>query len=86
MKNPNLELYYFPSCPFCQIVLRTITNLNLDVKLTNIHEDENARKKLFKDTHRYTVPCLYIDENPMHESYDIIDWLEKNQSNLDKAK
>ena len=86
MNKPKLELYYFPSCPFCQIVLRSISHLGLKGKLTNIHVDSQAREKLFQDTKRYTVPCLYIDNNPMHESYDIIAWLEKNEGTLDKAQ
>ena len=84
MKTPNLNLYYFPSCPFCQIVLVKVNELNLDVILTNIHEDDQAREKLYHDTGRYTVPCLYIDENPMHESRDIINWLQNNKDRLAK--
>lgn len=85
MKTPNLDLYYFPSCPFCHFVVSKINQLGVKVKLTNIHEDESAREKLFSDTGRYTVPCLYIDDRPMHESSDIINWLEQNQAGLEKA-
>jgi len=80
----DLNLFYFPSCPFCQIVLEAIDQLNLDIKLTNIHESLDARKKLYMDTGRYTVPCLYIDGSPMHESSDIIDWLIKNGQKIKK--
>jgi len=86
MKTPKLDLYYFPSCPFCYIVLQKIEELNLLVTLKNIQEDANARDKLYKDTGRYTVPCLYINDDPMHESRDIMDWMDKNKTNLDKAK
>ena len=47
--------------------------------------DELAYEKLVKDTGRSTVPCLYVDDNPMHESSDIIDWLQANQSKLEKV-
>ena len=86
MKNPKLALYFFPSCPFCQFVLQAIYSLQIKVELINIHEDINARDKLYNDTGRHTVPCLYIDENPMHESSDIIAWLKDNQETLEKAQ
>lgn len=36
------------------------------------------------DTGRRTVPCLYIDNQPMFESQDIMEWLRDNESNLEK--
>lgn len=73
----KLELYYFPSCPYCQIVLSAIreTGLKDQVVLKNIHADPADREKLIKDTGRGTVPCLYIDGKPMHESAEIAAWL-----------
>ncbi|MFI5389898.1 MAG: glutaredoxin family protein [Bacteriovoracales bacterium] len=80
----KLDLYYFDSCPFCQIVLKVIKELNLLVDLKNIHEDERNLLKLYKDTGRRTVPCLYIDGVPLFESLDIIEWLRKNSNQLEK--
>ncbi len=80
----KLDLYYFDSCPFCQIVLKVIKELNLLVHLKNIHEDERNLLKLYSDTGRRTVPCLYIDGVPLFESLDIIEWLRKNSNNLEK--
>ena len=80
----KLELYYFPSCPYCQIVLNAIKKFDLTEKviLKNTREDSSSRDKLVKDTGRGTVPCLYIDGKPMHESSDIVDWLKANAKNL----
>jgi glutaredoxin 3 len=74
----KLELYYFDECPYCHIVLEAIDRLNLrsQVKFINTIRDPKAKKKLIDDTGRGTVPCLYIDDHPMHESRDIIRWLE----------
>lgn len=83
--TPKLELYYFPSCPYCQIVLDAIEDLDLLVELSNIQTDRNKADQLIKDTGRRTVPCLYIDQKPMHESADIIRWLKNNHLNLQKA-
>jgi glutaredoxin 3 len=81
-----LKLYYYDSCPFCQIVLKIIKDLNLLVDFKNIHQDEKNLQKLLKDTGRKTVPCLYIDENPLFESLDIVAWLKKNADNLEKVQ
>jgi glutaredoxin 3 len=80
----KLELYYFDSCPYCQIVLRTISKLGLESKITfnDTMKNSSHREKLIKDTGRATVPCLYIDDKPMHESSDIADWLETHASEL----
>lgn len=79
----KLELYYFPSCPYCQKVLNKISDLDIkSVELKNIMENSDDRKKLLADTGRQTVPCLYIDGKPMHESDDINAWLTQNNSRL----
>lgn len=75
----KLELYFFPQCPYCQIVLEALRVTGLEDKTTyyNIMEDSHRRDKLIKDTGRKTVPCLYIDDKPMHESRDIANWLHQ---------
>jgi len=78
----QLVLYYFPSCPYCQYVLEVIEKHQIKVQLNNIHEGETHLKKLVADTGRRTVPCLYIDGVPMHESGDIMMWLESNLGKL----
>lgn len=79
----KLELYYFNECPYCQIVLRKIQQLNIqNVVMKNIREDQEALNKLVNDTGRKTVPCMYINDKPMHESSDIANWLEENKDKL----
>jgi glutaredoxin len=77
MTKKKLELYYFDECPYCQIVLRTLseTNLTSEVTLNNTRREPAHREKLMRDTGRTTVPCLYIDGVPMFESRDIARWL-----------
>lgn len=84
MTHPKLDLYYFDSCPYCQLVMSAIKCLNLKVDYKNIHQDQANLSKLLKDTGRKTVPCLYIDGKPMHESAEIVEWLEENQNSLEK--
>ena len=80
----KLELYYFPACPYCQIVLTAIKEAKLEAKVTlfDIHKDASKKQKLLEDTGRGTVPCLYIDGKPMHESRDIAIWLKKYAQEL----
>lgn len=80
----KLELYFFNECPYCQIVLSAIKDLKIEDKVKYFNTRENAanRDKLVKDTGRSTVPCLYIDGKPMHESRDIANWLKQNSKSL----
>ena len=83
--SKKLELYYFPACPYCHKVLDAADNLKIKLNLLNIREDSGALEKLVGDTGRKTVPCLYIDDKPMHESDDIVKWLCENVDNLTKV-
>lgn len=75
----KLELYFFPECPYCQYVLDVLEETNLKDKVSyyNTRQDPAKREKLINDTGRATVPCLYIDGKPMHESRDIANWLHR---------
>lgn len=76
------ELYYFESCPYCQKVLMALDELKLSITLHDILSNEEAREKLLKDTGRSTVPCLYINDKPMHESDDIVQWLKEHHKEV----
>lgn len=84
MTFPKLEYFYYDSCPFCMMVASVINELNVKVDYKNILEDQTNLERLVQDTGRRTVPCLYIDNKPMHESADIMKWLKENEANLEK--
>lgn len=80
----KLELYFFPQCPYCQIVdeaLR-VTGIEKDIIYKDINENPHYREELVKATGRSTVPCLFIDGKPMHESRDIAAWIHKYAKDL----
>ena len=83
--NMKLEYFYFDGCPFCSMVEREIKSLNIKVDYCDIYGDSAHLDRLVKDTGRRTVPCLYIDDEPMFESRDIIQWLKQNQDKLPKV-
>lgn len=84
MERPkDLALYHFSSCPFCLRVRQCAERLGLDLELRDIHQDAGRLDELLLATGRQTVPCLRIEEADgevrwMHESDDIIAYLEKH--------
>jgi len=82
--NTNMEfelvLYGRPSCPYCARVDRVIKELNIEDKITRRHTGIGTewRADLRKRTGSTQVPCLFIDDEPMFESLDIIAWLKAN--------
>lgn len=80
----KLDLYYYEECPYCQKVLKTIDKLNLKINLLNTRTDEKNREFHIKKTGKTQVPCLYIDGQPMFESSDIVNWINENQSEIEK--
>ena len=77
--SEKLELYYYPECPYCQKVLRTIDELDASgtIVLKNIHADDEARQTLVSVGGKQQVPCLFIDGEPLYESGDIAEWLRR---------
>lgn len=84
MKSPVLELYKFDACPYCQRVMKVIEEKKIRVTYLDIYENTNNMQKLMLITGKKTVPCLFIDGDPMFESLDIIKWIEDNIDNLEK--
>ncbi len=81
MKVPNLALYHFESCPYCERVRAAMARLDLDLELRDIQVNPAWKNELVKATGRQMVPCLRIEEPGggvrwMHESLDIIRYLE----------
>ena len=71
----ELLLYKYDSCPFCRRVFRSIDQLGLDVPTADIQRDPANRAELARVAGRTTVPCLFIDGQPLFESADIVAWL-----------
>ena len=76
----NYALYYYDMCPFCQMVLRSLPGLNVEVEKRNVLQNPEYRQQQQKATGRTTVPCLLItneqgEEQWMFESRDIIQYL-----------
>jgi glutaredoxin len=71
----ELALYAYDSCPYCQRVYRALAELGIEVERRNTMRSRDHHADLVEATGRGTVPCLFIDGVPMHESADIVRWL-----------
>lgn len=74
----QLTLYYKPSCPYCQKVLRFLRAASIDLPLKNTIEDGKNANALIEIGGKRQVPCLVIDGKALYESDDIIMWLKQN--------
>ena len=82
----DLVLYKYDACPFCYRVQSWLDGRDLDVTFRDTRMDPSARQALIDKTGRSTVPCLFIDGEPMFESGDIVDWLQANYGDQQPAE
>jgi glutaredoxin len=79
----KLELYYFDQCPYCHVVFSKIEELKIkNIEYKDILKNPALADKLVKETGRRTVPCLYVNGKPLHESREIVRWLEEHHQEL----
>ncbi len=80
MSAPQFSLYYYDACPFCQLVLRSLPAVNVQVELRNTLTNPDNRTALIQGGGRSTVPCLLIEQDGkqqwMYESRDIVAYLK----------
>ena len=75
--SKKYTLYQFPECPFCQLVLRELDKLDVEMPTKNTRTDSEARQELIELTGKTQVPCLVINGEPLLESSDIVDYLRQ---------
>ena len=76
-----LELYQFESCPYCKRVREKLEELGISyISHPVSYHNPEARERLKKLTDTTMVPYLVDNDKDrtMHESEDIIAYLEKN--------
>jgi Glutathione S-transferase len=78
-EKPAITLYRLQACPFCERVVRKLTDYGLNYRsrfVEPMHSDRNAVKRL---SGARTVPAI-VDENTgvtMSESGNIVEYLNK---------
>lgn len=74
----KLKLYTSTFCPFCERVKRAMEENNVEgVEIVNIDKDPAEREVLIEKGGKKQVPCLFVDDVPMYESKDIIEYFTK---------
>ena len=75
----KLTLYVGTTCPFCKKVESFMEEKGIDsVEIKNIDEDKEAHEYLIEKGGKKQVPCLFIGDEPLYESLDIIKYLKEN--------
>jgi len=74
----NLSLYVREGCPYCRKVRDYMEENDIKVPLKFIEKDEDVRRELVQKGGKKQVPCLFVDEQIIYESNDIINWMENN--------
>lgn len=73
----KLKLYTSTYCPFCMKVEKAIEKYGIEgVERVNIDKDPAERDILIEKGGKKQVPCLFVDDTPMYESDDIIEYLK----------
>lgn len=75
MNFDNCTLYYKESCPFCKRVLHFMDNVGITCEMKDTLISNNA-EELMEIGGKTQVPCMVIDEKPMYESMDIINYIK----------
>jgi len=71
----ELSLYYLPTCPFCQKVLRFMNTNGIIIDMHSTTEPVN-RDFVLAHGGKNQVPCLFVGEKALYESNDIIAYLK----------
>ena len=76
----KLELIHKWACPYSARVRDFIEERGLQDQIAylEVNETEGAKDRLTQLTGKTQVPCLVADGEPLLESRDIIQWLDRN--------
>lgn len=72
----ELVLYMFATCPYCQRVLAKAGERGLQLPQRDIRLDKTAWAELLRVGGKTTVPCLFVNGEPMYESAVITAFLD----------
>ena len=76
-QDRSLVMYSSRSCGYCGRVKRHLEKLGLVVTTRELQGGPSVREELIEKTGRGQVPCLFIDDQPLFESADIMEWLSR---------
>lgn len=74
----DLTLYIMGYCPYCHKVLNFMEGAGISIPVVDITKDKEAEVTLVAVGGKRQCPCLFIGDEPLYESDDIIAWLREN--------
>ena len=77
-EGKHMLLHQFQSCPFCKKVRRKLEKLDLDYETREVPRDKSKRNTIKDLSGQLKVPVLEDGEKVIHDSSDIVDYLEEN--------
>ena len=75
--DKKLELMVRQFCPYCRKVRSFMDEKGIDIPIRDVYADVDAMEKLAVVGGKNQVPCLFINDEPLYESDDIIAFLDK---------
>jgi glutaredoxin 2 len=70
---PRYTLFHAPACPYCHFVRQAADELGIELDLVDVTRDAEARRRLWQERGRGTVPVLEREDGSlMGESRDIV--------------
>jgi len=76
----DITLYELPGCPYCVKVIDTLERLGIEYETVEVPSDRGERTEVKEVSGQTLVPVI-VDEDHgvdgMHESDDIVDYLER---------
>lgn len=78
--NPELTLYIGARCPFCIKVTNFLVQNQINIAIKDVWDNDDYMNELVNLTGKTQVPCLKINDQPMLESSDIIEFLRDHFS------
>jgi glutathione S-transferase len=76
--DPAITLYRLQACPFCERVVRTLDEYDLDYRSRFVEAKHSERDVVKRISGKRTVPAI-VDENTgvtMSESANIVEYLD----------
>ena len=75
-----LKLIIAHPCPYCILVTDFIKKHNISsVEIHDTHWDPEEHQNLKNNYGKTQVPLLLINDSPLYESSDIIEYLKENE-------
>ncbi|MFB6136376.1 MAG: glutathione S-transferase N-terminal domain-containing protein [Halobacteriaceae archaeon] len=78
MSEPHITLYRLQACPFCERVVRTLAELDLDYRSRFVEPMHGDRDVVKREAGVRTVPVVVDEETgvTMAESANVVEYLE----------